>query len=360
MTDTPRDDDHPGEDVTGGAGQVGSLTSALGDNWKSLVAPVLMPEPLLKSVVDSAKVIAAQQSFVASHIVSAITKQFAPVQESIRLFAEINLKAIRLPLPDPNWFSDTVFPKVDLGALTERFDSTALLGAQFFERQAELLESLKPVIADWRKWFLPRNLRDLDGLLLGDIQTVVLGDGIPLYAVPRGDIAEAIIRAEGMSGRRDIIGRRWKAIAADCAEAVNGCSSASVARFVPFVRAAVDALIAGHGEAAQALAGSLVETLVWEALGHNRKHYTPGRHAKAPDAYNELTVGEYIALAPTWRAYGSYRATDGGKIPTTFNRHAAAHTVSPRQYNRRNAVQGIMFACSLLVWLDDRAQRDES
>lgn len=360
MTDSPLADDGSVEDVAGLAGQVGGLRSALGENWKSLVAPVALPESLLKNVVDASKLIAAHQSFVGSHVASAFARQFTPVQESIRLFAENNLKAIQFLLPDLRSAAETFLTQVDLGALAERFESTALLGAKFFERQVELFESLKPVIVDWGKRFLPRNLRDLDGVLLGDIQTVVLGDGIPLYAVPRGDIAEAIIRADGVSGRRDIIGRRWKAIATDCAEAVEACSSAEVAQFIPFARAAVDALKAGHGAAAQALAGSLVETLVWEALGHNRKHYTPGRHAETPDAYDDLTVREYIALSPMWRAYRRYRATDGDKVPTTFNRHASAHMVGPRQYNRRNAVQGVMFACSLLAWLDDRAQRDQT
>ncbi|WP_284982855.1 hypothetical protein [Arthrobacter sp. efr-133-TYG-118] len=40
----------------------------------------------------------------------------------------------------------------------------------------------------------------------------------------------------------------------------------------------------------------------------------------------------------------------------TFSRNATAHTVSPRQFNRRNAVQGIMVACSLLYRLDEKAQ----
>ena len=47
---------------------------------------------------------------------------------------------------------------------------------------------------------------------------------------------------------------------------------------------------------------------------------------------------------------------DGDKVPMTFSRNATAHTVSARQFNRRNAVQGIMVACSLLYRLDEEAR----
>ena len=47
---------------------------------------------------------------------------------------------------------------------------------------------------------------------------------------------------------------------------------------------------------------------------------------------------------------------DGDCVPTTFSRNATAHTVSPRQFNRRNAVQGMLFACSLLYFFNEQAK----
>jgi hypothetical protein len=43
------------------------------------------------------------------------------------------------------------------------------------------------------------------------------------------------------------------------------------------------------------------------------------------------------------------------RIPATFSRNATAHTVSSRQFNRRNAVQGLLFACSLLYFFNEQA-----
>jgi hypothetical protein len=57
-----------------------------------------------------------------------------------------------------------------------------------------------------------------------------------------------------------------------------------------------------------------------------------------------------------WQTYQQFFVADGDKVPMTFSRNATAHTVSPRQFNRRNAVQGIMVACSLLYRLDEEAR----
>ena len=57
-----------------------------------------------------------------------------------------------------------------------------------------------------------------------------------------------------------------------------------------------------------------------------------------------------------WQTYQKFFVTDGDKVPMTFSRNATAHTVHPRQFNRRNAVLGLMVACSLLCRLDEEAR----
>jgi hypothetical protein len=56
-----------------------------------------------------------------------------------------------------------------------------------------------------------------------------------------------------------------------------------------------------------------------------------------------------------WQAYQQFWVEDGDRIPATFSRNATAHTVSSRQFNRRNAVQGLLFACSLLYFFNEQA-----
>jgi hypothetical protein len=56
------------------------------------------------------------------------------------------------------------------------------------------------------------------------------------------------------------------------------------------------------------------------------------------------------AIAPVWSVYRQFWTTNGDPVPKTFGRHASAHAVSKAQYNRTNAVLGVMLVTSLL-WL---------
>ncbi|MFT4187834.1 MAG: hypothetical protein QM621_04570 [Aeromicrobium sp.] len=147
-------------------------------------------------------------------------------------------------------------------------------------------------------------------------------------------------------------------MSADCRSALNGCDSDSVAGYVSFGLAALDALDNGHTEAAQALAGSLIDSLLSNYFGKERKNYTPDRKGKrTTKAYEEFTVRQFIAFAPMWQTYQQFWVEDGDKIPTTFSRNATAHMVSPRQYNRRNAIQALLFATSLIYFLNEQESR---
>ncbi|WP_194520847.1 hypothetical protein [Cellulosimicrobium sp. JZ28] len=118
---------------------------------------------------------------------------------------------------------------------------------------------------------------------------------------------------------------------------------------------ALDALDAGHTAAAQALSGSLVDSILTDYFGDDRYKYTPNKGTRTKDAYDEFTFRQFVAFAPMWQAYQQFYVTEGDKVPSTFSRNATAHTVSPRQFNRRNAVQGLMFVCSLHYRLDEEA-----
>lgn len=234
-------------------------------------------------------------------------------------------------------------------------DAVAKMASQFAAQQSAWLETLGPTLERLTETYYPHNLRGLEGLEFEDVEKVVMLDGIALYGVPGTVVAEALIRAESAAKRREILGRRWKAISADCRSALERFRSAAVAPYVPFGIAAFDALDNGHTEAAQALAGPLIDSLLARYFGKDRMDYTPAKDGKRDTkAYEELTVREFVAFAPMWQTYQQFWVKNGDKVPTTFSRNATAHTVSPRQYNRRNAVQGLLFATSLLYFFDEQ------
>lgn len=276
-------------------------------------------------------------------------KQFAAMRPMLEMQAKWEKQFANFKIPTIN---SKLFKAPPIGVDFNAFAAASRLA----EQQSKWLKNLGPAIAAMRANFYPPNLRAIEGLELEEVEQVVMADGIPLYGVPRTTIAEALIRADSSSKRRDILGRRWTSISADCRAAVEGCTTASVAPHIAFVVAALDALDAGHTEAAQALAGSLVDTVVNGYFGDDRYKYTPSKKTRTNEAYNEFTIREFIAFAPIWQTYQQFFVSNGDKIPGTFSRHATAHAVGTRQYNRRNAIQGLMMVCSLLYRFDEEAR----
>lgn len=234
----------------------------------------------------------------------------------------------------------------------------AKLAQQVATQHSTWLKTLGPTLESLKRNYYPPNLRQIDGLRWEDVESVVMVDGIALYGVPRSSIAEALIRADSAAERRDILGLRWKAISADCRAAIERCESAATASYIPMAQAALDAFDAGHSAAAQALTGALLDAMVNTYFGRDRHLYTPDKHGKRTNAaYDEFSANEYIALAPIWQAWQKFFPDEGLPIPRTFSRNATAHTVSAKQYTKRNAVQSLMIASSLIYFFDREAAR---
>lgn len=287
---------------------------------------------------------------------SLFSASFKPILDAQALWQEqLGVSLMSDALQSIGRVTGQLSKSIDFGGIAQSLETVAKISTSFAAQQATLFQNLGPAIDAIRAGFYPPNLRAIDDLHFRDVDTVVMTDGIPLYGLPRTSTAEALIRAEGASKRREILGRPWKTISADCREAVLGCSSRSIVPYASFALSALDALDAGHTAPAQALAGSLVDTVVTGYFGEDRYKYTPNRKTTTIEAYDEFTVREYVAFAPIWQTYQQFFVTNGDKVPTRFSRHATAHAVSARQYSRRNAVQAIMFGCSLLYRLDEEA-----
>ena len=266
---------------------------------------------------------------------------------------------------DSDIFKRTALAQSNLDAITAHLtknvdfglsDTFTKLAQQVATQQSAWLKTMGPAFESLKLTFYPPNLRQIDGLRWEEVESVVMVDGIALYGVPRSSIAEALIRADSAAKRRDILGRRWKAISADCRAAIEGCETEAAASYIPKALAALDALDAGHLEAAQALAGALLDSMVNSYFGRNRYLYTPDKHGRRTNAaYDEFSAHEYIALAPIWQAWQKFFPDEGLPIPHTFSRNATAHTVSAKQYTKRNAVQSLMIASSLLYFFDREA-----
>lgn len=244
-------------------------------------------------------------------------------------------------------------PYIDFGA----GKTAAMIARQFSARQSHAWAVVRDSGRRLALAFFPANLRAIGGVEtigIAKVRRIVVEEGLPLYMVPGPEIAELLLRAENEEARRVILADRCGQILADCREAIEDVDSEDLSGDRAMVLSALAALEGGHHEAAQALTGSIVESLVWdyfEGDAKNRRRYLQGE--QFPEAYKELGMHEFIALAPLWRAFQTFSRSKGDPVPATFSRHGSAHTISPEQFTKVNAVQGIMLASSLLIIRDE-------
>lgn len=310
---------------------------------------VSMPDSLLKSI-GIGSVFAEQNARLVDQM-KPILASMAGWQKQITPITSDFAKLIGVTQPKLNVLGD----QLTRGAYFGWNDQLAKIAGLYATQQADWLRSIAPGLGSLRGRFFPTNLQGIEKLSLEDIEQVVMLDGIALYEIPRVEIAERLVRASSSSGRRDILGRKWREIVADCRTTLESCKSAEVVQMIRFATDAIDALEGGNATSAQSLAGSLVDTLLRRYLPKTKPLILPGRKTKNADAYLDFSVRKYIALAPIWQAYQSYYPDNGDRVPRTFNRHATAHTVGSQQYSRRNAVQGLMLVCGLLKFIDAQA-----
>lgn len=250
-----------------------------------------------------------------------------------------------------------IFKNVDFGAST---GAAALISKQFTERQSRMWKQLGEQWLRIGQAFFPANLRDIEGIRLTDVQQVAFVEGVPLYAVPGRETAELLLQAESQEARRAILAERCSVIIKDCRDVVEAGDSAMLASDRNKVLEAAAALEAGFISPAQALIGSIVESLVWDYFGKDYKKREPfipdKKGVRTPEAYDQLGVHEYIALAPIWQAFQKFDAAKGDPVPTTFSRNACAHTISDDQFTQVNALQGLMLASSILALMEEALQ----
>lgn len=317
----------------------------------------VLPQSTFANLVAASSGIAQRQQLILRNAIKPLLDAQALWPKQIA--ASINsdtFKSAALAQSNLNRISGQLYKNVDFGLS----DSFAKLAERVAAQQTAWLKTLGPSLERLKLSFYPPNLRPIKGLRWEEVESVVMVDGIALYGVPRAAIADALIRANSAAKRRDILGRRWRAILTDCRVAVERCETDAVAPYVPMALRALDALEAGHTEAAQALTGSLLDSMVNTYFGADRYLYTPDKRGKRTNAaYDEFTAHEYIALAPTWQAWQKFYPNEGLPVPHTFSRNATAHTVSRRQYTRRNAIQSLMIVSSLIYFFDGEASRLE-
>lgn len=225
--------------------------------------------------------------------------------------------------------------------------------AEVFRAHASVLEplfeSLRSVAKSVLDRALPANLRAVPFTV--DELEAVATEGITVYAVPSADVVRQLLAAPDARARREILGRRFTRIVADCDDLLDACVEPDTREAVIFARAGIAAARGGHTHAAQALWANTLDSLLWAAFEPTaRKAFVDRNHRTTTDP---RTLRELLLMAPIAHGHSRYFPAEGDLIPRTFSRHASAHGVSRRQYNKRNAAQALLLLTSLIAYLND-------
>lgn len=209
----------------------------------------------------------------------------------------------------------------------------------------------------------PKNWGDARPSSIDALEAILTDEGIPLLWVPGPKTVEALFKADTPAQRRRAVSQRWKGIVSDCEAVLRDIELVVLQEDREFAQQCVRALRDGHNGPAQALAANLLDTVLTKYFEHDyRKKITDNwfRQNGTRFDFDDYGFRAALTLAPVWCAHAHFFANNGDPIPSTFGRHPSAHAVSRAQYNRINAVIGLMVVTSVIKFCDVELRRKKN
>ncbi|MCH6196393.1 hypothetical protein MHT86_02610 [Corynebacterium mastitidis] len=266
---------------------------------------------------------------------------------------------MNLPLPSA-YFDDfsTVldfFKSPGMKALIEKMNEQHVRMLEDFRSSLSLLPEIG-TNSGIDRGILPLNLREyVDEIYLEAMYDFVEQEAIPLYLVPRGNIALRLIRAKGRAARRQVLSSCYESIIEDCAAVLENVDQSVIGSEVKFALDGLGAMRSGYPHSAQAMFTVTLDTLISRFYPEKsvRKNITNHKKgAEAPDFINKMDISELFVWLPVWNAHEEFWKHKGDEIPYYYSRHASVHSVSSRQFNKRNCVQVLMLVTSLIGYAE--------
>lgn len=241
-------------------------------------------------------------------------------------------------------FADTV-PVTDL--VSELRSDTSDI---FKETRQQLTDLFKRLNIDEYAASLPSNWIDagLEDYDYGLLEQLILDEGLALAWVAKPDLLSQLLTAESESERREMLAKHWEEITDHCCKLLDKVTSQELAEWRGFALKVAHALRHDNPEAAQALAASLIETMLVDNFTYDGKRERMKRENRPQISLGAISRG--IVYGGLWGVFLRFRA-DRDPIPSRFSRHASAHAVSTTQYTLTNSVIAFMHvAAYLYLW----------
>jgi hypothetical protein len=243
-----------------------------------------------------------------------------------------------------------LFPKVELGrrllgSLPAPKIPTLSVGPAFAAILERLRESRPP---NW-----PTDI-DVD-----DVISVIQDDGIPMVWLPRGKVIEEVLAAQDRASRVEVLVGHEDELISDCRDVLAAVDHETLDGQVPLATRAVDALEAGHYEAAQALAVVVTETAVARTIS-GKYNDVKKQVLFDPDLVPFTEMRLRAALAPIGPFYTTWYASSGAPAPEALSRHVTVHQADYTHFTRGNAVVAVLLVSSVLRSLQELQELAEA
>lgn len=184
------------------------------------------------------------------------------------------------------------------------------------------------------------------------IESIINDEGIPLVFVPNNSILNKLLVAENRAERVAILLQNKEEVLRDCQSTLASVTHTTLAGQLPLAKDAVASCQDGHAPSGQALAVSIVETIVSNILGMN---YGQAKQKLVLDLddlpYTQVRVK--AALAPIPKFYTSWYPKGGIPPPAELSRHVSIHQADVQHYTEENALIASMLVASVMRAVDE-------
>lgn len=262
-----------------------------------------------------------------------------------RIYPALNLTGLA-----PHLDTASLIPKLnlDIARHIPKFDFTSLLP------KLNIGPAMRALLEQIRERLPPNWPTDLDE---DRACAIIQEEGIPLVWVPRSNIVTELVDAADWASRVAILLAHQDELVEDCRTVLGDIHHKTLLRQLPLAERAVDAFAGGHGEAVQALAVVLTESIVsWAIEVDSSDVKKEGSRYKAirkevlfdPDLVPLFVLRLRAALAPIGTFYTAWYASSGTPPPEKLSRHVTVHQADPGHYTAGNAVVAVLLLVSVM------------
>jgi hypothetical protein len=185
-----------------------------------------------------------------------------------------------------------------------------------------------------------------EGASWSEMRELIAATGWSLTHVPRSEVIVSLLEAEPAE-RESVLLAHSEDVIQDCRSALRDLAEGRADHLADALAQALDAFDAGLHIPAQTTAASVLADIVNRVLGLSFAAALRGL-AEDPDEMPVPYFRFWLIASTVPLALSQFRHAAGDEIPASFNRHAVAHTVDPRQYTKLNALIGLMLVTGLV------------